>query len=203
MLRLEYYLQVNFPPVFQKSRNNLNILVASMVTWNKIHTEGPKNIRHRRTKFNFLVELVHGVRTLSAKGTGPVSRCSYIRFWFVNTRTKVVYFVRYNISTINCQNYFWGGGFESFSVWDDVQFGNILAAFQGKLSTLPSLVYSEGEGNRALQKFVNFRQTTRSHITKYWKLLSHCIENFRFHVVGCGCCSFYLPIFPNLRAKKS
>ena len=36
----------------------------------------------------------------------------------------------------------------------------------------------------------NFSQNTRRHITKYWKLLSHCLGNFRFHVVGCGCCLF-------------
>ena len=91
----------------------------------------------------------------------------------------------------------------TLSVCDDVQFVKILAALQGKLSTLPSLVYSEGECTRSLQKFVNSRQTTRNHVTKYWKLRSHCLKNFRFHVVGCGCYLFYLPIFPTLRTEKS
>ena len=52
----------------------------------------------------------------------------------------------------------------------------------------------------------NFSQNTRRHITKYWKLLSHCLGNFRFHVVGCGCClfvCFFFLVFPILRDEKS
>lgn len=93
---------------------------------------------------------MHGVWVPFGKGNGPVSRCSYTGCCFVNTRTKTVYLIRYNISTTHCQNYCEDED-ESLSVCDDVQFGNILVEFQRNISTLSSLVYSKGEGSRTFR----------------------------------------------------